>query len=256
MMAWRIGDLLDLSEQVAWIADAGFAAVSFHASAGTPGKWRGIAPAQCPPAERERWRQRLAPFRSREIHAPFAAAMEGTDCNPVLAALAETLAFARDVGAEVVTVHGEVPRDAGALPVWREAVRQLAAEAARNGVTVGLELTGGFAEVLALAAPRLGITLDVGHMYHRDAAPLAPFGGDLAAVVKMLGGALVHLHLHDVVGETDHVAPGTGRVDWEGLFAALREIGYRGALCLELNPDRVSPEGIARSRAWVAERLP
>ncbi len=155
---------------------------------------------------------------------------------------------------EVVTVHAEVPRDPAALPSWREDVRRLAAMARENSVTVGLEITSGFAEVVNLAEPGLGVTLDVGHMYHRNAGPLAPFGGDLGAVVRLLGATLVHLHLHDVVGETDHVEPGTGVVGWPGLFQALRDIRYPGMFCLELNPDRVTPEGIARSRLWVAER--
>jgi len=39
---------------------------------------------------------------------------------------------------------------------------------------------------------------------------------------------------------------------------ALTEISYQGGLCLELNPDRVSPEGIRRSLAWLRnlEALP
>jgi sugar phosphate isomerase/epimerase len=126
--------------------------------------------------------------------------------------------------------------------------------ARENSVTVGLEITSGFQTVLDLAEPGLGVTLDVGHMYHRNAGPLVPFGGDLGAVVRLLGKDLVHLHLHDVVGETDHVEPGTGCVDWPGLFSALREIKYQSMFCLELNPDRVTPEGISDSRTWVAER--
>lgn len=252
MMAWRIGDRLDLAEQVDWIEEHGFTGISLHASAGTPGQWQGVAPATCSPVQRVAWRQRLARFQAREIHAPFRAVMEGTDSSTALATLAETLAFAHDLGAEVVTVHAEVPRDPAALPPWREDVRRLAAMARESGVTVGLEITSGFAEVTVLAEPGLGVTLDVGHMYHRNAGPLVPFGGDLGAVVRLLGATLVHLHLHDVVGETDHVEPGTGVVDWPSLFQALHDIRYPGMFCLELNPDRVTPAGIARSYLWVA----
>ena len=254
MMAWRIGDLLDMGEQVDWVEANGFDGISLHGSAGTPGQWRGIDPAACPPAARAQWRDRLASFRAREIHAPFGAVMQGTDCTAALAVLTETLTFAGDLGADIVTVHGEVPRDRSALPVWGEAIRQLAALARESQVTVGLELTSGFTEVIDLAEPNLGITLDVGHMYHRNAGPLVPFAGDLGAVVRLLGSKLVHLHLHDVVGDTDHVMPGTGCVDYQGLFAALHEINYQSMFCLELNPDRVSPAGISQSREWVAER--
>jgi sugar phosphate isomerase/epimerase len=252
MMAWRVGDLLDVSEQVEWIAANGFTGISLHASTGTPGQWRGLAPSDCPPTCREDWRGRLARFAAREIHAPFGAVMQGGDCTAALATLAETLAFAADLGAGIVTVHAEVPREAAALSGWREEICRLAGLARRHDLVVGLELTGGFGEVLELADPRLGVTLDVGHMYHRDAASLVPFGGDLGAVVRLLGERLVHLHLHDVVGTTDHVALGTGCVDWNGLFTALRDIRYQGMFCLELNPDRVSPESIRASREWVA----
>ncbi len=252
MMAWRIGNLLDVSEQVEWIAANGFTGISLHASAGTPGQWRGLAPADCLPPCREDWRGRLARFAGREIHAPFGAVMQGSDCAVALVTLAETIAFAAGLGVGIVTVHAEVPREPAALPGWREGIRQLAGLAGRHGLVVGLELTGGFGEVLELADPHIGVTLDVGHMYHHDAAPLIPFGGDLGAVVRLLGERLVHLHLHDVVGATDHVAPGTGCVDWAGLFAALRDIRYQGMFCLELNPDRVSPESIRASREWLA----
>jgi sugar phosphate isomerase/epimerase len=192
-------------------------------------------------------------FQSREIHAPFSAVIQGTDSSEALASLAGTLAFAGDIGADIVTVHAEVPGDGAALAGWQQDARELAAMARENGVTVGLEITSGFQTVLGLAEPGLGVTLDVGHMYHRNAGPLVPFGGDLAAVVRLLGTDLVHLHLHDVVGGTDHVEPGTGCVDWPGLLTALRGIDYHGMFCLELNPDRVTPKGIADSRAWVAQ---
>jgi sugar phosphate isomerase/epimerase len=254
MMAWRIGDRLDISAQVDWIEHQGFTGISLHASAGTPGQWRGIAPSGCPATQRTAWRKRLSIFQSREIHAPFAAVMQGTDSSAALATLAETLAFAGNIGADIVTVHAEVPRDAAALSPWQRDVRELASLARQNHVTVGLEITSGFEAVIGLAEPGLGVTLDVGHMYHRNAGPLAPFGGDIGAVVRLLGPALVHLHLHDVGGDTDHVAPGTGCVDWTGLFAALHGIDYAGMFCLELNPDRVTPEGIGDSRIWIAER--
>jgi hypothetical protein len=43
-MVWRIGDILEFDRQVEWIANAGFESISFHASAGAPGKWRGVSP--------------------------------------------------------------------------------------------------------------------------------------------------------------------------------------------------------------------
>jgi sugar phosphate isomerase/epimerase len=251
MMAWRIGNLLDMAEQVQWTQSHGFTGISLHASAGTPGQWQGLDPATCLPSDRADWRKRLSAFAAREIHAPFAAAITGRDDDAALLALDETLAFAHDLDADIVTIHAEVPTDPPLRQAWRKSTRQLAALARQHHVQVGLEVTSGFDEILDLDEPHLGVTLDVGHMYHRDAAPLAAFAGDIGRVVRLLGEKLVHLHIHDIVGATDHVAPGTGQVDWQRLFAALRETAYQGMFCLELNPDRVTPDGIQASREWL-----
>ena len=44
-MLWRIGELLDFDRQLAWIRDAGFDGVGFHASAGSPGSGAALSPA-------------------------------------------------------------------------------------------------------------------------------------------------------------------------------------------------------------------
>ncbi|MHB9026991.1 MAG: sugar phosphate isomerase/epimerase family protein [Armatimonadota bacterium] len=84
--------------------------------------------------------------------------------------------------------------------------------------------------------------------------PLRLFG-TLGNAVRQCGAALFHLHLHDVRGELDHLELGTGVVDFDDLLQALAEIGYRQALCLELNPDRVSPEGIRRSLDYLRRKI-
>lgn len=49
MMAWRIGEMLDIDTQLEWIREAGFDGVGFHASPGEPGQWQGIDPLASPP---------------------------------------------------------------------------------------------------------------------------------------------------------------------------------------------------------------
>jgi hypothetical protein len=53
-MLWRIGDVLDFDQQLAWTRAAGFDGVGFHASGGAPDQWQGIEPARCGAAERRR----------------------------------------------------------------------------------------------------------------------------------------------------------------------------------------------------------
>ena len=94
-----------------------------------------------------------------------------------------------------------------------------------------------------------GFCFDVGH------ANL--LGRKIGEFIKVLGKRLTILHIHDNDGRYDeHSLPYTGvcdwggnrTCDWDGFVEALKEIGYRGALCFEvfrLNvylPRRVWPE--------------
>lgn len=73
----------------------------------------------------------------------------------------------------------------------------------------------------------LGFNLDTGwHMVQREYLPWT---------VHKLGKKLLHMHVRDCDGLICYnLAPGTGVVDWHGLIAALKTIGYDGALSLEL----------------------
>jgi len=53
--------------------------------------------------------------------------------------------------------------------------------------------------------------------------------------IHKLGQKLLHVHVRDADGLICYnLAPGMGVIDWHGLIQALREIGYDGALSLEL----------------------
>jgi sugar phosphate isomerase/epimerase len=108
-MVWRIGEILDFDEQVAWTAAAGFESIGFHASRGTPGQWQGIDPADADAGQRRRIRKLLVPFRQCEIHAPFDAQPSANTSDEVLLRLEKVLQFASDVGVSVVTVHADKP---------------------------------------------------------------------------------------------------------------------------------------------------
>ena len=196
----------------------------------------------------------LSRFRTREIHAPFDAALRPETPPAVLERLEAVLGFAGDVGAAIVTVHAEPPAlDGKAEPVeWNRALDRLDAAAARTRTSVCLEFDVGFEWLRRPRRERIGATLDVGHMYLKDGHGYRPYG-TIGGQIRSLGDTLLHLHVHDIRDGIDHIEVGTGVVDFEGILRALREIRYRGMLCLELNPDRVSPEGILRSARFLRE---
>ncbi|MGA3405017.1 MAG: sugar phosphate isomerase/epimerase family protein [Candidatus Bathyarchaeia archaeon] len=77
-------------------------------------------------------------------------------------------------------------------------------------------------------ATNLGCLLDMGHMnvLHED-------GVDY---VRTLGEKLYHVHVNDNNGVVDQgLIPGQGVLDYQPFIRALREIGYKGYLSLELS---------------------
>jgi sugar phosphate isomerase/epimerase len=80
--------------------------------------------------------------------------------------------------------------------------------------------------------PRLGFTLDPSH--------LVMARNDIPYAIERLGKRIRHVHMKDIVGvpgafNLDFVstALGAGGVDWKGVFEALDESGYTGALSCE-----------------------
>jgi len=255
-MVWRIGEILDFDAQVAWVAEAGFEAVSFHASAGTAGQWVGVDPALTSREKRRRIRNLVAGFSMCEIHAPFACELARDTPPEVMAKLDEVLIFAGDVGASAVTVHADPPEPAcdETAPAWHETLDRLDTTAEKAGVRIGIEFMTGFEWLKCPRRAQIGATLDVGHMYLNEGAGYRPYG-TAGGLARWLGDALVHVHIHDYDGTHDHIETGTGRIDFDDMLRGLTDAGYTGALCLELNPQRVTPEGIRRSAAFLRQRM-
>lgn len=256
-MLWRIGELLDFDEQLAWTRAAGFDGVGFHASAGVPGQWRGLDPAACDAPERARLCRELAGLAFVEIHAPFAIELRCHNLPSAVAALAPVLELAGDLGAGVVTVHAVLPDGArGHDPAaWSGPVQELDARAAQAQTVIALEIVEGFDLVRAWGMANIGVTLDVGHMYLSSHMPALERAGGIGSLIRRLGADLVHLHLHDTDRVVDHIEAGTGVVDFHAIAAALMDIGYRRGMTLEMNPSRCAPDGILRSAEHVRARL-
>lgn len=76
-----------------------------------------------------------------------------------------------------------------------------------------------------LDTPRLGITIDTGHLHSA--------GVDWEALIRKYPQKVYNIHVKDHVG-SQSVVIGRGEIDLARLIAVLREVGYRGPLAVEM----------------------
>jgi 4-hydroxyphenylpyruvate dioxygenase len=165
------------------------------------------------------------------------------------------LALCRDVGIPVLVVAGDAfgplaPEDLGRLSV---SLADAAARATDAGVRLALEfdarasfptsLQSAVAVVEQVDSPAIGVCLD---WFHYTVGPSKPL--DLRLLTNE---NLAHVQLSDIVdvpremaADADRILPGEGASPPDELIDRLREIGYAGAVAVELhNPAlwRVPP---------------
>ena len=125
----------------------------------------------------------------------------------------------RDVQRELTEVRGR--RVPACLDAVRRSLQVLLDYAAPFGVRLGLENRYHYydipsldeiGELLAMAdASRLGFVYDVGHAQHLDRLGFYAHEDWL----RRYSSRIVEVHLHDVKGVDDHLAPGLGEVDFD-----------------------------------------
>lgn len=99
--------------------------------------------------------------------------------------------------------------------------------------------------------PTFGAVLDTGHLHaQKEILPLS---------VEKLGSRILYVHASDNDGrDNEHLAPGRGTVDWEGLIAGLLRHGFDGYIGIDVGGvedlDAQYREGLAHIRE-VADRL-
>ena len=95
---------------------------------------------------------------------------------------------------------------------------------------------------LVSAHPALRVCFDTNHLLSEDPAEFVRKIGDKIATI--------HVSDYDFVNER-HWLPGEGKIDWQAILAALREINYSGVWMYEI--ELRCPKTILRDRAFVYE---
>lgn len=161
------------------------------------------------------------------------------DVSAVEAYLQQALARVASLGGHLAVFSGGKGRTIAAGFSRERAQEQFVAVlrragdvAAANGVTLVVEplnrketnfivnVAEGAGVVRAAAHPAVKLMADLYHMVMEDEA---------FSVLEPVADILGHVH----VADTERLAPGTGRYDYAGFFAALHRIGYTGLVAAE-----------------------
>lgn len=177
--------------------------------------------------------------------------------NGGLAHLNWILDCASALGAQTIggPFHAPIGHFTGSGPTvdeWQrgaEAHRQMAAQAAERGMQLALEplnrFETHFLNTAAQAAqycqmvdhPAFGIMYDTFHAHIEEK--------DQVQAIAALAGKINILH----VSENDRGTPGTGQIDFDTVFAAVKETGFDGWVVMEAFGAGV-PELAAATRIW------
>jgi len=155
--------------------------------------------------------------------------------------LADCVRAASQLGAKIIA--GPLYSPVGYLPgrrrtedEWNRAVecyQSLGDTLRSHGITIAIEFLNRFetyflntaADAVRLAAaidhPNVGILFDTFHANIEEK--------NVAAGLRTVAPYLKHVH----ACENDRGTPGTGHIDWPGVFEALRDIGYDGWVTIE-----------------------
>ena len=149
------------------------------------------------------------------------------------AAVAQGVKAARvseELGAGVMVCHFR-PDEPSARSIT-ELLDQLANTSSKLAIENGRDLAEYTSFVDRIGSERFGMVVDVGHT--RDDDEVNPFiKRDRAReTMAQCGQRLIHLHLHDWV-DRDHFSPLDGALQWGEVFAAFKDIGYKGYFMFE-----------------------
>jgi D-psicose/D-tagatose/L-ribulose 3-epimerase len=128
-----------------------------------------------------------------------------------------------------------------------EAIRELCDSAAREGVTIGLEVVNRYeSNLLNTAEQALAFLDDLGAgnaTVHLDTYHMNIEEPGMGAAIERCGDRLGYFH----VGESHRGPLGTGSVDFAEAFRALDEIGYDGTIAFESFSSAVVSPALTRA---------
>jgi sugar phosphate isomerase/epimerase len=166
-----------------------------------------------------------------------------------------SLTLARELGAPCITTEPGGPVASGeswkaALKLFVEGLKLVAEHAEKEGVLLLVEPEPGllietadqFLELMQyLDSPAVGLNFDIGHFYC--------VGDEPAPTVRRLASHIRHIHLEDIAATRvhAHLVPGEGAIDFPATLQAIRDIGYRGWITIELYPYIDDPDTAART---------
>ena len=190
----------------------------------------------------------FSPFDRIDISNPELA-------NATVAYFAELIKRGADIGIDKFIVHpsGEPikPEDrAVRMETAKASLARLAEIAKTRGAVIAVEdlprtcLGNTAAEILELisAHPDLRVCFDTNHLLTEDAADFIHAVGD-----KII---TTHISDYDFINER-HWLPGEGKLDWQKVLKAFRDINYEGVWLYELG--FVCPKTLVRERDLTCE---
>jgi D-psicose/D-tagatose/L-ribulose 3-epimerase len=161
------------------------------------------------------------------------------------------------IGAQIMAgpFHSPLAVFSGSGPTGEEkkrgadVLRRAAEEAKKAGVMLAIEYLNRFeCYFLNTAADARALVKEVNHanfrlMYDTFHAHIEE--KNVAQAIASLADSLIHVH----ISENDRGTPGTGLVDWDETFRALRKARYDGWLVIEAF-GRALPALAAATRVW------
>lgn len=145
------------------------------------------------------------------------------------------------------TPPGETREDT--LKRFKETLSSAAEAARREGAVIALEpLTGNETDIVNTAAKAVEIIEGVNHpalKLHLDAKAMQAEDEPREEVIRKHGSHLVSFHAND----PNKLGPGMGDLDLLPSLRALREVGYKGFLSVEVFDFSPGPDNIARESA-------
>jgi D-psicose/D-tagatose/L-ribulose 3-epimerase len=130
-----------------------------------------------------------------------------------------------------------------------EVLRQAAEEAQKAGIMLAIEWINRFeCYFLTTARDARALVEEVGHPHFRmmyDTFHANIEEKNIPQTIAAVGDRVIHVH----ISENDRGTPGTGHVQWDETFRALRQANYDGWLTIEAF-GRALPDLAAATRVW------